>query len=939
LGFRGRIARALGLDGRAISVVLVAGALAVLAGDAARAASTVMTVDWVREEEYDREYYAGSPSGTAPVDALNSTSVLQSVEIDQWPDEWWETRFTDPHPGTIPNGGFLISVIVTVQYEMRDPDWNGTLTLEARSGTTLLGTTSLPERGSATQETWDVTALLNAEADPLAALNDLGVRMVNDDLPNQVRIDWSHARVDVVYGGPPAGLAFAVGPGDTAAGEAFAPALKVIVLDAYGNTVPHATDDVTLAIAANPGSGTLSGTTTVAAAGGVATFSDLSIDRAAGGYTLEATSGSLTSATSVEFEITPGAPTGLAFIAEPSSAQMGNAIAPPVRVAIVDDGGNAVTSAWGNVAISILNNPGGGTLSGTTSVDTVNGVANFIDLSIDLAGDGYTLEATSAGLASTTSAAFDVVPEPLTTMTVNWARDNLGGLDYYAGSPNGTVPMDALNSVSEVDKVDVTPGTTAWWETRYTDPSPAPVPADGFLISVVVTVQYVMEHVDWDGTLALEARTGAALLGSTTLPEHSTPTQETWDVTALLNAEADPLASLNDLAVRMVNDDPLGVKNVHWSFTKVEVTYGGPPQKVVFAADPADTIAGAAFSPAIQVVVHDVYGNTVPDAADSVTVAIAANPGGGALGGTTTVAASAGVATFTDLNVDEAGSGYALVAWAPGLVSAMTGTFDVLVPPPEGFDLVSPAHGEPYAALAPQLEWGSSAFAETYALLVAEDASFLSIVVDEASLTGTTHAVPAGVLQSETVYFWKVTASNSTADTGASNNDFSFTTRPRPLLSVTPSGVSFAARSGSTELVRRDVIVTNSGSAGSVAEVTVAWSAPPGCDIAISEASFTLAAGESRAVTLSLDPSSSSSGSHVDAFLDISAKAAAGATDPVLVTVDLEPYGAAGIGCAARGEAGREEEWRPASFILLALILAAARSLIARRRGVDAGDA
>ncbi|MHC4250171.1 MAG: hypothetical protein ACYS9X_13665, partial [Planctomycetota bacterium] len=699
-----------------ISGVFVAALLAgplVLTTPSARAASTTLTVNWVRDEENDKEYYSGSPDGTAPLDTLNSTATWPYVEVDQWPDEWWEARFTDPNPGTISDGGFLISVTVAVQYRMPDPDWGGTLTLEARTGGALLGTTSLPEHGFTTEETWDVTALLNAEADPLAALNDLAVRMVNDDPANQERVRWTHAKVDVVYGGPPAGLAFTVEPGDVVAGEAFAPPLEVAVLDVYGNTVPYATDDVTLAIATDPGSGTLSGTTTVAATGGVATFPDLSIDSAAGGYTLEATSGSLTSATSVALTVTPGPPSTLTFIAEPSSVQMGNAIAPPVRVAIADDYGNAVTSAWGNVAVSILNDPGGGTLSGTTSVDTVNGVASFTDLSIDQEADGYTLEATSAGLASAASAAFDVVPEPLTTMTVNWARDNLGGLDYYAGSPNGTVPMDALNSVSDVDKVDVTPGTTAWWEARYTDPSPVPVPADGFLISVVVTVQYVMEHVDWDGTLALEARTSAGLLGSTTLPEHSTPTQETWDVTALLNAEADPLASLNDLAVRMVNDDPLGVKNLHWSFTKVEVTYGGPPQKVVFAADPADTIAGAPFTPAIQVVVHDVYGNTVPDAADSVTVAIAANPGGGALGGTTTVAASAGVATFTDLSVDETGSGYALVAWAPGLVSAMTGTFDVLVPPPGGFDLVSPPDVEPYAPLAPQLEWGASAFAET----------------------------------------------------------------------------------------------------------------------------------------------------------------------------------------------------------------------------------
>ena len=91
------------------------------------------------------------------------------------------------------------------------------------------------------------------------------------------------------------------------------------------------------------------------------------------------------------------------------------------------------------------------------------------------------------------------------------------------------------------------------------------------------------------------------------------------------------------------------------------------------------------------------------------------------------------------------------------------------------FDLISPADGEPYAPLTPLLEWETSVFAETYSLLVADDASFLNLVINEAALTGTTLAVAADVLQPETEYFWRVTASNSTGDTGASNNDFAFT--------------------------------------------------------------------------------------------------------------------------------------------------------------------
>jgi len=253
----------------------------------ARAASTTLTVNWVRDDEHDDEYYPGSPSGTYYMDALNSTDTWPYVEVDQWSDEWWEARFTDPNPATIPDGGFLISAVVAVRYRMEDWAWSGSLTLQARTGGALLGSTALPERGYTTEEAWDVTALLNAEADPLAALNGLSVRMINSDPSEQVKVRWTHARVDVVYGGPPVSLAFDVEPGDSVAGEAFA--LEVAIIDAYGNTVPHATDDITIAISTNPGSGTLSGTTTVAAAGGIATFADLSIDRTAVGYTLEAT--------------------------------------------------------------------------------------------------------------------------------------------------------------------------------------------------------------------------------------------------------------------------------------------------------------------------------------------------------------------------------------------------------------------------------------------------------------------------------------------------------------------------------------------------------------------------------------------------------------------------------------------------------------------------
>src|SRR5439155_17664862 len=74
-------------------------------------------------------------------------------------------------------------------------------------------------------------------------------------------------------------LAFGIQPGTTIAGHQISPAVKVRALDALGNVVPGFTGNVAMALGANPGGGTLSGTTPVAAVGGGATFFDLSINK------------------------------------------------------------------------------------------------------------------------------------------------------------------------------------------------------------------------------------------------------------------------------------------------------------------------------------------------------------------------------------------------------------------------------------------------------------------------------------------------------------------------------------------------------------------------------------------------------------------------------------------------------------------------------------
>jgi alpha-tubulin suppressor-like RCC1 family protein len=80
----------------------------------------------------------------------------------------------------------------------------------------------------------------------------------------------------------------------------------VRVTDAFGNTVPTATNAVTLEIGRRApfgGAARLLGTPTVAAVAGVATFNNLRVDLAGAGYTVNARSGSLQTAGSDEFAV------------------------------------------------------------------------------------------------------------------------------------------------------------------------------------------------------------------------------------------------------------------------------------------------------------------------------------------------------------------------------------------------------------------------------------------------------------------------------------------------------------------------------------------------------------------------------------------------------------------------------------------------------------
>ena len=105
------------------------------------------------------------------------------------------------------------------------------------------------------------------------------------------------------------------------------------------------------------------------------------------------------------------------------------------------------------------------------------------------------------------------------------------------------------------------------------------------------------------------------------------------------------------------------------------------PTQLQFGVQPGNTPVGVVITPAVTVLLEDAAGNLMPSASTPVTLALGANPGTANLGGTLTVTAVNGVATFSDLTLEQAGTGYTLNATAPGLTGAVSQAFTVIPAP------------------------------------------------------------------------------------------------------------------------------------------------------------------------------------------------------------------------------------------------------------------
>ena len=716
--------------------------------------------------------------------------------------------------------------------------------------------------------------------------------------------------------GPASQLAFTIQPSPITAGAHIAPPVQVTVRDAFGNTVSDFIGNVTVAIGTNPAGGTLSGTKTVAVAGGIATFSTLSIDRVGSGYTLAGTTSGLAGATSAPFAVTPGAATRVVFTVQPGATTAGAAVTPAVQVTVRDALGNTATGFAGNVTVAIGTNPAGGTLSGSRTVAANAGVATFAGLSIDNAGNGYTLSVTATGLAGDTSAAFNVVPstpaqltfavQPTTTtagVTITpavqvTARDAAGQvatsftgnvtLAITAGTGStgavlaGTATVPAVNGVASftdlrIDqsgrdyRLTATGGGLAAATSALFD-----IPA-GAAIQLVFTVQPStatvratiapqVEVTARDGlgntaegftgsvAVAITAGTGtsgAVLSGTTTV-------QAVAGVAAFFTLSIDRGGTGYTLSATAVG--PTGAVSDPFDITATAAT------ALVFTAQPTNTTAGATITPAVQVTARNALGQTETSFTGNVTLTITAGTGAGGatLSGTRTVAAVAGLATFSTLSIDRSGTGYRLSATAAGLAGVTSAAFTVNAGPPSRLAFtVQPASTTAGASIAPAVQvtvrdaLGNSVTTFTGTVTVALGTNpaggTLSGTKAVAAVAGIATFAGLSIDKAASGYALSATA---TGLTGATSAAFSITTGVATQLAFTvqpssaPAGASMAP---SVQVTVRDA--SGNTVSGFTGNVTVAIGTNPGGGALSGTKTVAAAGGVAAFSTLSIDKS------------------------------------------------------------------------------------
>jgi len=153
----------------------------------------------------------------------------------------------------------------------------------------------------------------------------------------------------------------------------------------------------------------------------------------------------------------PGSrPDHLAFSVQPGTSAVGSPIIPAVQVSVLDASGNLLTGFSGQVTVALYSQECGDSLSGTTTVNAVAGVAAFADLRLHRVCYDILQATTPALLPAFTSVPFLVHPAGITQIA--FARDS-NVIDVYAHADVYVMNLDGtgLTNLTHTIGLDAQP--------------------------------------------------------------------------------------------------------------------------------------------------------------------------------------------------------------------------------------------------------------------------------------------------------------------------------------------------------------------------------------------------------------------------------------------------------------------------------------------------
>ncbi len=427
------------------------------------------------------------------------------------------------------------------------------------------------------------------------------------------------------------------------AGVAFTQQPVVEIRDQFGNLV---TTDNTTVVTATRGTGTtaLQGTTSVAAVGGVVTFSDLSYNTAETITIVFSTAG-MTNATSDSIVVAPAAADHLAFTTQPAGGYAGSAFLTQPVVRTQDQyGNNSTVGLAASQIVTVELTAGTGSLVGTTNLDlgtaAGNGVAAFSDLAITAAGQGKVLTASSAGFTNGVSAAF-----------------NIGGVEPSVANVSADTAVSGFSIVPNFTYYEAQSGDVGVGTITLNAPA-------GFEFVPGGTQQQVVIQKIGGGSNTGNINGGGnhqvipltVTSSNISFTVTSTSTGGKTDSITWQNVRVRSLGGISSSgAITADASSPTltSVTNGVTTFATLQTVAGALHHLVISTQPSTNAQVGVAFPQQPVIRLEDQFNNVLVGD-DTTQVTATRNAGTSALVGTTTVTATNGYVTFTDLSYNVA---------------------------------------------------------------------------------------------------------------------------------------------------------------------------------------------------------------------------------------------------------------------------------------------